>query len=94
MKTRLRVGNLDDSMDASKLESLFTPFGAVANAFVAIYGLSGRSRGFGFVEMANAKEAEESITNLNGREHEGRELSVRLASADEGVVKKRRAARA
>lgn len=93
MGNRLRVGNLDPAVDASGLEQIFAQFGTVSNARVMIYGLSGRSRGFGFVEMSSVQEAEECVLRLNGREQSGRELAVSLAPEEEGSNKKKRGAR-
>jgi RNA recognition motif-containing protein len=75
----LYVGNLPFSLDSAGLEALFKEAGAVASASVIIDRMSGRSRGFGFVEMASEAEAQKAIEMLNGREIEGRKLIVNEA---------------
>ncbi len=76
MSTKLRVGNLGSAIDAVKLKEIFGQFGTVEDAYISVYGLSGKSRGFGFVEMSNRQEADECILKLNGHDQEGRALLV------------------
>ena len=70
------VGNLPYSYGNQELEALFAPYGKVASARVVSDRDTGRSRGFGFVEMPNQTEAEESIRVLNGKDVNGRALTV------------------
>ena len=73
------VGNLSfDTTDAT-LETTFTEHGEVSTARVIMDRFSGRSRGFGFVEMPNNNEAEAAIQALNGKEFDGRALTVNEA---------------
>ena len=73
---KLYVGNLPWSVDDSGLRELFTTFGAVKSAQVLTDRETGRSRGFGFVEMADRAAAQEAISSLNGHEVESRALRV------------------
>ena len=77
--TNIYVGNLPYNMTDAKLEEAFTSFGTVDRAKVIVDRVSGRSRGFGFVEMANADEAQAAIEGLNGSELDGRTLVVNEA---------------
>jgi RNA recognition motif-containing protein len=67
------------SFKDDSLRELFEEHGEVADAKVIVDRMSGRSRGFGFVEMANSEEAAAAIEALNGYEAEGRELKVNEA---------------
>mgnify|MGYP000976688699 CR=1 FL=1 len=73
------VGNFSYSTNDDQLRSYFTEFGVVDSARVIMDRDSGRSKGFGFVEMSNANEANAAIEALNGREIEGRSLTVNEA---------------
>lgn len=79
MGKRLYVGNLSYGVDSSALEQLFAAHGQVVSAQVISDRDTGRSKGFGFVEMANDSEADAAITALHGQEHEGRTLTVNEA---------------
>ena len=79
MATNLFVGNLPYSMDSAKLEELFAQAGAVASAKVISDKYSGRSRGFGFVEMASDEEAKKAVEMFNGKDVDGRPLVVNEA---------------
>lgn len=81
MATRLYVGNLSFSVTDQTLQTLFTPYGQVASAQIIMDRASGRSKGFGFVEMSKSQEAEAAIKALNGMEHDGRQLTVNEARA-------------
>lgn len=70
------VGNLAYSTTDDSLQQLFAEYGAVTSARVCIDRMSGRSKGFGFVEMPNASEAQAAIDAMNGREIDGRALRV------------------
>lgn len=79
MAKRLYVGNLSYSMTSEDLQELFEQYGAVASAQVLSDRETGRSRGFGFVEMDNDAEADAAIENLDGNDHMGRRLTVNEA---------------
>jgi RNA recognition motif-containing protein len=79
MSTNIYVGNLNFSVDSQQLEELFSEFGEVSSANVITDRETGRSRGFGFVEMSDSQAASEAIEKLNGSEHEGRNLTVNEA---------------
>ncbi len=76
---KLYVGGLPYSVTDDKLQEIFTPHGKVESARVITYRMTGRSRGFGFVEMSSQSEAEEATKNLNGTDLEGRSLTVNEA---------------
>lgn len=76
MGTKLYVGNLPYSVREEKLQELFSRHGAVANVRVIMDKFSGRSKGFGFVEMESSEEAERATAALNGTEFEGRSIVV------------------
>ena len=73
------VGNLPYDATDAKLEETFASFGTVERAKVIVDRVSGRSRGFGFVEMASSEEAKAAIEGLNGSELDGRTLVVNEA---------------
>ena len=73
------VGNLPYSTTDADLQALFQDFGSVESAKVIIDRESQRSKGFGFVEMANSDEANKAIEALNGNEMEGRQIRVNEA---------------
>lgn len=81
MSTNLYVGNLTFGTDNAELESLFSPFGEVANAQVIKDRDTGRSRGFGFVEMGSPEAAQKAIAELNGKDVNGRQLTVNVAKS-------------
>jgi RNA recognition motif-containing protein len=83
MGRKLYVGNLSFSVDSAALERLFAEYGTVESATVVSDRESGRSRGFGFVEMSSNEEAEAAINGLNGQEHGGRALTVNEAKPRE-----------
>jgi len=76
MGKKIFVGNLSFDTTSADLESLFSEVGACDSASVITDRATGRSRGFGFVEMSSAAEAQEAITKLNGRELQGRTINV------------------
>ena len=76
---RLYVGNLSYNVTNQSLEELFAQFGAVRSAQVIQDRDTGRSKGFGFVEMADDNAAREAINALNEKEHDGRPLTVNEA---------------
>ena len=79
MATKLYVGNLTYGVNNTDLENMFTPFGTVQSAQVIMDRDTGRSKGFGFVEMSSSNEAQAAINALNGKEVEGRQLTVNEA---------------
>lgn len=79
MSKKLYVGNLAYSVTNHDLEGMFTPYGAVQSANVITERDSGQSKGFGFVEMASASDANAAITALNGKDMDGRSLTVNEA---------------
>ncbi len=79
MGKKLYVGNLSYQVDKSALEQLFSQFGQVQTAEVVMDRETGRSKGFGFVEMGTEQEAQAAIAALSGKEHEGRALTVNEA---------------
>jgi RNA recognition motif-containing protein len=76
---RLYVGNLSYEVDNSSLEALFAPYGEVRSADVIQDRDTGRSKGFGFVEMADDNAAQEAIRGLNESQQNGRPLTVNEA---------------
>ncbi len=79
MGRRIYVGNLSFSVDSSSLEEWFANHGTVESAQVITDRDTGRSKGFGFVEMASDEEAQAAISALNGQEMEGRAIKVNEA---------------
>jgi cold-inducible RNA-binding protein len=79
MGKRLYVGNLSYSVNDEDLQQLFSTCGSVVTAQVIMDRSIGRSKGFGFVEMNTDEEAQAAITALNGKEVEGRALTVNEA---------------
>lgn len=73
------VGNLSYGVKEGELQSLFGDFGSVTSVKIITDRDSGRSKGFGFVEMENDGEAKEAIEKLNGVEFSGRKLTVNEA---------------
>ncbi len=76
---KLYVGNLTYEMTNNELEELFAPFGTVRSAQVIQDRDTGRSKGFGFVEMADDNAARSAIEALNEKDHNGRPLAVNEA---------------
>jgi cold-inducible RNA-binding protein len=76
---KLYVGNLSYETTDSDLQTMFSAHGAVQSAQVIIDRDTGRSKGFGFVEMTNASEAQAAISALNGQQSNGRALTVNEA---------------
>ena len=80
---KLYVGNLPFSTTNQDLNDIFGEIGAVESCNVIEDRETGRSRGFGFVEMANKEDGERAISELNGKEVNGRELKVNEAKPQE-----------
>jgi len=79
MGKKLYVGNLSYDVDSSELEKLFSRHGTVTSAQIISDRETGRSKGFGFVEMADDAQAQAAIAALNGQQHGGRTLTVNEA---------------
>lgn len=79
MASKLYIGGLSYSTTSEGLKEFFAQCGNVLSASVITDRFSGQSRGFGFVEMSTAEEAQAAISQLNGRELDGRRLRVELA---------------
>ncbi len=94
MSKKLYVGNLNYKCTDDELAELFTPYGAVESARIITDRESGRSKGFGFVEMENDDEANNAVNELNKRDYGGRPLTVnearpRESNPDRGFNNKR-----
>src|SRR5471032_2630758 len=83
MGKRLYVGNLSYNVDSSALEQLFAAHGTVQSAEVVSDRETGRSKGYGFVEMGTDQEAQAAIAALNGQQSDGRALTVNEARPKE-----------
>ena len=83
MGKKLYVGNLSYDVDSTALEQLFTNHGTVTSAQVITDRDTGRSKGFGFVEMGSDSEAQAAISALNGQDNGGRALTVNEAKPKE-----------
>lgn len=83
MGKKLYVGNLSYQVDSTALEMLFSQFGEIVSADVIMDRDTGRSKGFGFVEMGTEEEANAAAEALSGQEHEGRALTVNEAKPRE-----------
>ena len=83
MSTKLYVGNLSFNTSEQDLEAKFGEFGTVQSANLIEDRETGRSRGFGFVEMSSAEEAKAAIASLDGQDFDGRNLKVNEAKPRE-----------
>ena len=79
MGRKLYVGNLGYSVTDADLQQLFSPHGSITSAQIITDRDTGRSKGFGFVEMGSDSEAQAAIAGLNGKDHDGRALTVNEA---------------
>jgi cold-inducible RNA-binding protein len=84
MGKKLFVGNLSFNTTGSDLEALFGQVGTCVSAAVITDRATGRSRGFGFVEMSTSEEAQKAISELNGKDLQGRTLNVSEARERSG----------
>ena len=80
---KLYVGNLDYSVVADQLKELFSEAGTVVDSVVIMDRTSGRSKGFGFVEMSNAEEAKKAVEMFSGKDFNGRNMVVNEARPKE-----------
>jgi len=83
MNNKIYVGNLSYRVSSEQLQEKFTEHGEVTSAKVITDRDTGRSKGFGFVEMADSEMATAAIENLDGQEWEGRRLNVKEAKPRE-----------
>ncbi len=79
MSNKLFVGNLSFNMTENDLQDAFAAFGTVVEANLMMDRMTGRPRGFGFVTMATPEDAQKAIEGLNGKEVDGRALTVNVA---------------
>ena len=85
MAQKLFIGGLAFSTSTERLREVFAAAGQVESAAVVMDRETGRSRGFGFVEMATTEEADQAITQFNGKDLDGRQVRVEKASASGGA---------
>ena len=83
MSAKIYVGNLSFNSTEQDLEDMFSEFGTVESVKVIEDRETGRSRGFAFVEMSSDEEAQSAIAGLNGREIDGRALTINEAKPQE-----------
>lgn len=89
MSTKLYVGNLPFSMNEDDLKELFSSVGKVFTVKIVTNHQDGRSRGYGFVEMSNGFEADQAVTQLNGKEILGRFVRVDRAKSSQTTMPRR-----
>ena len=89
MAQKLFIGGLAFATSTERLREVFAAAGHVESAAVVTDRDTGRSRGFGFVEMATAEEATQAVSQLNGRELDGRQLKVEMAKPSGGGSERR-----
>lgn len=77
--TKLYVGNLPYSVKDDSLKDMFSDYGNVVSASIIFDRMSGRSKGFGFVEIEDDEEAQKAISEMNGKDVEGRNIVVSVA---------------
>ncbi len=90
MNQKLYVGNLSYDTTDQELQELFAQYGTVQSANVVTDRYTGRSRGFGFVEMGSGEEAQQAIEALNGSDFQSRNLVVNEARPKEQSFRPRR----
>lgn len=83
MGRKLYVGNLSYGVTDTQLQEMFSPYGTVQSAQVVMDRDTGRSKGFGFVEMGSDQEAQAAATGMNGQMVDGRSLTVNEARPKE-----------
>jgi len=76
---KIFIGNLDEKIQSNHLKEAFQDFGTVSSAKVITDRKSGKSKGFGFIEMPNAEEAKKVIDTVNGGTWEGKVITIREA---------------
>lgn len=82
-ENKLHVGQLSYNTTSDSLGDFFSQCGNVVSSKIIMDRDTGRSKGFGFVEMSNSDEASECVKRLNGQEFEGRQISVSIARPQE-----------
>jgi RNA recognition motif-containing protein len=87
MTNKLYVGNLSGSTGDDDLRRTFAPFGTLVSVSVVIDHITGQPRGFGFVEYERSEDALNAIQSVNGRQVNGRKLTVSIAPAREPKVR-------
>ncbi len=85
MNKKLYVSNLSFAMRDTDLEKVFSDFGSVLSAKIIMDKFTGRSKGFGFVEMSSDEEAKKAIESLNGHEVSGRQIRVMISQPRPGT---------
>jgi len=88
-KMNIYVGNLSYNMTDEDLEKMFQEFGTVSEGKIITDRDTGRSKGFGFVEMPNQAEGDEAIKELDGKEIDGRNIKVNVAKPREDRPRRR-----
>ena len=83
MAAKLFIGNLDYTVTGDDLRALFAQAGTVVDAVVIMDKMTGRSRGFGFIELSSDEEAKKAIETLNGTDLKGRKINVNEAKPQE-----------
>lgn len=83
MAAKLFIGNLDYTVTGDDLKALFAQAGTVVDAVVIMDKMTGRSRGFGFVELSSDEEKKKAIETLNGADLKGRKINVNEAKPQE-----------
>ncbi len=83
LSTKLYIGNISPDADQENLEALFSIFGVVERAYIITDRQTGHSKGFGFVEMGSASEAQAAITALDGKQCDGYTVKVNEAKAQD-----------
>lgn len=81
--TKLYVGNLSYSVNDDALKEMFSAYGNIVSASIIFDRMSGRSKGFGFVEIEDDGEAQKAISEMNEKEFEGRNIVVSVARPKE-----------
>lgn len=85
---KIYVGNLPFALTAKELEEIFAEFGAINSARIVVDKGSGRSKGFGFVDMVSKDAGWKAITGLNGKEYLGRNIRVGEAKKKKPAAKR------
>jgi RNA recognition motif-containing protein len=83
MAAKLFIGNLDYTVTGDDLKALFAQAGTVVDSVVIMDKMTGRSRGFGFVELSSDEEAKKAVETLNGADLKGRKINVNEAKPQE-----------
>jgi len=89
MATKLFIGGISFNTTDETLREFFTKTGTVVSASVVTDQATGRSRGFGFVEMSTSQEADRAVSELSGRELDGRSLRVEVSKPKAGDARER-----